>query len=207
MIKYYQFEVALVDVEPKIFRVFTLPADASFFDLHIAIQIACGWANYHAYVFENEDEEAIAKPYASEFEDDDADDIPDDVAVKLDTYFRDGLKIKKCLYLYDFNDCWLHSVTLQHVFTEERIFKREFLDGSKSFPPENCGGLRGYEELRILKKTGKIPESIDWDDAANIIELMEEWDPDEFNFEEIKTNFDLPLWTPHESEKIRLAHT
>lgn len=205
MIKYYQLEVALVDIEPKIFRVFTLPADASFFDLHTAIQLACGWENYHAYLFENEDEEAIAKPYSSEFDDDDADDIPDDVALKLSNYFQDGRKIKKCSYLYDFSDRWLHSVTLQHVFTDEKIFKREFLDGAKSFPPENCGGLRGYEELRALKKTGKIPESIDWNDAANIIELMEEWEPDEFNFETIKAAFDLPLYPIHVSSKVKSA--
>jgi hypothetical protein len=206
MIKYYQFEVALAAVNPKIFRVFNLPADASFFDLHAAIQLACGWANYHAYAFENEDEEALAKPSSSEFDDADEDDIPDDVALKLSSYFQDGRKLKKCFYLYDLSDRWLHSVTLQHVFTDERIFKREFLDGARAFPPENCGGIRGYEELRTLQKTGKIPDSIDWDDAANIIELLEEWDPEEFNFEEIKAAFDFPLSPLHESSEIQAAH-
>lgn len=196
MPQYYQFEVCLVGVNPKIYRTFALPFDATFFDLHSAIQMACGWHNYHGYIFQNEDEENLAKPYSAEFEEANADeednDIPDDVAIKLSSYFQNGSTIKKCLYVYDLGNYWLHSVTLRHVFEDDEIFLRELLDGAGSFPPENCGGLHGYEELVTFKETGKIPNSMRGDDAINIMDLLEDWSPHHFDFDKTKAFFDLP---------------
>lgn len=197
MPKYYTFEVSLIGVEPKTFRTFSLPFDSTFFDLHNAIQVACGWQNYHGYMFQNENEEDLAKPYSSELnesnEDSTYDDIPDDVAVRLSSYFQDGSKHKKCVYIYDFQDQWLHEVTLLRVFETDVIFLRELQDGAGTFPPESCGGIRGYEELIAMKQTGKVPDSLDWSDAASIVELLEEWNPGDFDFNSVKFVFDLPV--------------
>lgn len=196
MSKYYQLKVSLTGIQPEIFRTFTLPCDATFFDLHSAIQFACGWGNYHGYTFQNEDEEDLAKPYSSEFieinEDEYDDTIPDDIALKLSSYFQDGNKAEKCLYLYDLQDYWLHTVTLQQIVEDDTIFLRKLLDGARSFPPESCGGIRGYQELCALKETSRIPDSLDWSDAANIIELLDEWSPNDFHFNRLKAIFDLP---------------
>lgn len=198
MFHYYQFKVCLIGPEPTIYRTFALPCEATFFDLHIAIQLACGWQNYHGYMFQNEDEENLAKPYSVEFdasnieEEEEEDNIPDDVAIKLSSYFKDGSKIKRCLYIYDLRDYWLHAVTLQRIVEEEDLFLRKLLDGDRAFPPEDCGGIQGYKELIALRQTGKIPDSVDWNDAENIVELLQDWSPDEFIFDKTKAFFDLP---------------
>jgi hypothetical protein len=192
--QYYRFEVCLEGVEPKIFRTFSLPADASFFDLHTAIQVACGWWDCHNYVFQNEYAETLAKPCTSvgaeEPPDNTDDDAPDDTALKLSTYFQEG-HVQKCFYLYDSQNLWLHTITLQRTFTDERSFARELLDGAGAFPPENCRGVQEYTELITLKETGAIPDAVDWEDAVNIIELIEDWDPHAFNLDDAKAAFDL----------------
>jgi hypothetical protein len=196
MSKYYQLKVSLIGIQPEIFRTFTLPCNATFFDLHTAIQLACGWGNYHSYLFQNEDEEDLAQHYFTEFNEsnDDAldDTIPEDVSLKLSSYFQDGNKVGKCFYLYDFQDYWLHSISLQQIVEDETVFLRKLVDGARCFPPESCGGILGYQELCALKETGKIPDSLDWSDAANIMELLDEWSPDDFNFNRLKAIFDLP---------------
>ena len=45
MPKYFEFEVSLAEIAPKIWRRFLLTSQASFDDLHEAIQAACGWEN------------------------------------------------------------------------------------------------------------------------------------------------------------------
>jgi hypothetical protein len=196
MVLYYRFETSLVDIEPKIYRTFALPFDATFFDLHSAIQMACGWQNYHSYMFQNEDEEDLAKPYSSEFDEasteGEDENIPDDVALQLSSYFQDGSKIERCFYIYDLRDYWLHTVTLQRVIEEDTVFLRKLLDGDGAFPREDCGGVQGYKELLTLKETGKIPNTVDWSDAANIVELLENWAPNNFDFDKTKAFFDLP---------------
>jgi hypothetical protein len=51
MPSYYEFEVSLQGVKPKTWRRFQLRTDASFLDLHYAIQLACGWENAHLFAF------------------------------------------------------------------------------------------------------------------------------------------------------------
>jgi hypothetical protein len=51
MPKYLEFEVSLREVRPKIWRRFLIREAATFQELHEAIQVACGWANYHLFAF------------------------------------------------------------------------------------------------------------------------------------------------------------
>ncbi|GEM_PF-5178876 len=39
----FQFKIELVGIEPTIWRKFEVPADANFWDLHVAIQDCMGW--------------------------------------------------------------------------------------------------------------------------------------------------------------------
>lgn len=51
MSEYFEFEVSLKDVKPKIWRRFLIPTTATFLHLHEAIQYSCGWNNCHLYSF------------------------------------------------------------------------------------------------------------------------------------------------------------
>jgi hypothetical protein len=49
--KYYEFEVELTGLRPRIWRRFYLTSGATFEALHGAIQAAFGWQGYHLYEF------------------------------------------------------------------------------------------------------------------------------------------------------------
>jgi len=47
----FQFKIALQVITPEIWRRIQVPADYNFWDLHIAIQDAMGWYDYHLHAF------------------------------------------------------------------------------------------------------------------------------------------------------------
>ena len=46
-----QFRVTLEEVEPLVWRRIEVPASYSFWDLHVAVQDAMGWRDYHLHMF------------------------------------------------------------------------------------------------------------------------------------------------------------
>lgn len=53
---------------------------------------------------------------------------------------------------YDFGDGWEHDVRLSSIeeYTQGEARKKEFVSGKRTCPPEDCGGIWGYEELLEL---------------------------------------------------------
>jgi hypothetical protein len=47
----YQFRVELLEIEPSIWRRIQVPAEYSFWDLHVAIQDSMGWLDYHLHEY------------------------------------------------------------------------------------------------------------------------------------------------------------
>lgn len=85
-------------------------------------------------------------------------------------------------YTYDFGDSWRHVITVENIFEPESGKAYPIcVDGERSCPPEDCGGVSGYEELLKIKKDKNHPEYeekiVDW--------LGEDFDPKEFNTEEV----------------------
>ena len=69
-------------------------------------------------------------------------------------------KAQTVIFEYDFGDSWEHEIRLSSIDTYNDGEKREivFLNGKRDCPPEDCGGIWGYEELlEILdkRKSGK----------------------------------------------------
>ncbi len=48
----YQFKITLRNIKPPIWRRIQVPETYSFWDLHVAIQDAMDWSDYHLHVFE-----------------------------------------------------------------------------------------------------------------------------------------------------------
>jgi hypothetical protein len=46
-----RFWVGLRDIAPPIWREIEVPSNYSFWDLHVAIQDAMGWLDYHLHAF------------------------------------------------------------------------------------------------------------------------------------------------------------
>lgn len=176
MPSYYEFDVSLQEIEPRIWRRFQLAEDATFLDLHEAVQTACGWENSHLFVFRGEDGGDIA---GIPTDDDWGEPIPDAATVRLAHFFD---RQRQCLYEYDFGDSWLHDVRLERVAKLPQRFHRRLVDGARAFPPEDCGGLPGYEDCFHVAGGGDDPEGLSgW---------LGGWDPERFDLDRVRGLFD-----------------
>ena len=153
----YQFKITLAEIDPAVWRRIQVPAAYSFWDLHVAIQDAMGWQDYHLHEFR------ILNPKRKQVE---AIGIPDDDAFIGDEKVLPGWKLRiakyfsaenpQCSYTYDFGDDWRHSVVLEEILP--RVKRARYpgcSDGARACPPEDCGGIPGYEDLlRAARRKG-----------------------------------------------------
>ena len=120
-----------------------VPADLTVHDLHLIIQAAMGWDNYHLYDF------SLGK---QRFSIPDSDDYQTDVTIdsrkmKLENIYSSG-KSTRLHYIYDFGDSWEHDVIIEKSLEEvaEEKYPR-CIDGARACPLEDCGSVPGYYEL------------------------------------------------------------
>lgn len=191
MPKYFEFEVSLRDIKPRIWRRFLLATSATFSDLHDAIQASFGWGGYHLWDFRGPKrlDPVLAAPGPDELDFHDPDEVeePDADLVALASFFTAGRKVERCVYRYDFGDDWQHDVKRVAVRTEEASFERRLLAGELAGPPEDCGGQPGYDRLVEIFETGRDP----WEEDASVLaEWLGDWRPDGFELATVKAHFD-----------------
>ena len=145
----YRFGVHLRGTEPPIWRLIDVPAEYRFWDLHVAIQDAMGWLDYHLHEFsiiapDSRKPVTIGIP-ASDFGYDD-DDVLRDTECAIADYFRSPGD--KATYIYDFGDGWQHRLALSRVLPREPGVRYPVCrDGERACPPEDCGGVGGFRSF------------------------------------------------------------
>ena len=183
----YVFKVSLKGIEPPIWRLIEVPANYSFWDLHVAVQDAMGWLDYHLHAFRilnsaTGEVEEIGIP-GDEPLDDEHDCLPG-WEVPVAEYFRHPGD--RAEYEYDFGDGWKHEVVLEAI--ADRAPKTKYprcLGGARACPPEDCGGTRGYEQMLSIIQDPSDEEyesTVDW--------LGGHYDPDTFDPNAVR--FDSP---------------
>ena len=139
----YQLLVVLEGSEPKIWRQITVPGNMTLADLDRIIQAAMGWTNSHLHQF------TIEGQVYGVLDDEWIDEMPSlpDNGFTLDAVL--GTEVKSFSYEYDFGDGWQHQVEVQMVMVadEKRNSWPMCLAGANACPPEDVGGLGGYEEF------------------------------------------------------------
>ena len=128
MAGFYEFEVALADITPHIWRRFLLSKNSIFADLHHAIQASFGWENAHLWEFTKPgtEGEIIA---GIPGEDRGGDITPDGWKVILSDFFDLGTGRDRCGYIYDFGDYWEHKVVLKKELAGAGDFFRHLVAG------------------------------------------------------------------------------
>ena len=185
LMQHYKLKVKLLNVsKPPVWREVLVPRDCTFDDLHHVIQIAMGWEFAHLYQFILGDRRNPI--YVNNFDNNSiglgdffsANQIDSDK-----TLIADYLKKKKdkFKYEYDFGDSWMHEVTLVD-FVEAPIDQQVpcVLRGKGACPPEDCGGVWGYEHLKTVisnPKLAEYEEFMEW--------LDDDFDPKEFDIDEV----------------------
>jgi hypothetical protein len=137
----YQLRISLKDIQPSIWRRIQVK-DCSLVVLHKVIQAAMGWEDYHLYSFEIDGKE-FGDPALIE---DDLD-MEDARATWLSEIVPEDGKRYRFEYTYDFGDGWKHEVLFEGCPGAEKGVRFPLcLEGERACPPEDSGGISGYEE-------------------------------------------------------------
>ena len=150
--KVFEFKVTLRDITPEISRVVQVPSDFTFYDLHSVIQSAFNWENSHLFEF------IIKKRVIADYEDEFGE---EDILAARDILLEEEFKRKsqKGLYIYDFGDNWEHEIFLRNTFTAEKGEKYpNCIDAKGNTPPEDVGGVWGFENFKTIMRDKSHPE-------------------------------------------------
>ena len=174
----YQFKITLKGTKPPIWRRILVPETYTFWDLHVAIQDAMGWEDYHLHEFTLLSPKTGRKVKIGIPSDEDVDygwEVLAEWNQKIAHYFSS--ENSKADYVYDFGDGWEHSIKLEKILPRETgVAYPRCIGGKRACPPEDCGGIGGYAEF--LEAIG--------DPANELHEDMLDWvggsfDPDDFD--------------------------
>jgi len=134
----YLLKITIDGIVPPIYRSIHVPETFSLNKLHHIIQIAFGWNNSRIYCFRQAD-------------------VPTtnpllwgggvtrwDKKVKLNEVLQQVGDILP--YEYDLREHWKHTIVLENIRPGLSKWAR-CTDGARAAPPENCGGIPGYDDL------------------------------------------------------------
>jgi hypothetical protein len=151
----YQFRITLKDITPPVWRKIQVPETYTFWDLHVAIQDVMQWSDCHLHQFKITDPGIGAKiDIGIPDEEDDHYEILPGWKQKISDYFFADYKTAD--YIYDFGNNWRHLILLEKILPREKdIVYPVCIDGKRACPPEDCGGVGGYEKfLEIIMDPG-----------------------------------------------------
>lgn len=189
-----QFKITLKGVRPPIWRRIQVPSSYSFWDLHVAMQDAMGWLDYHLHAFQLRSPAGGPRVEIGIPSDEPYLDLRETLPgweIAVPNYFT--LSNRRATYLYDFGDGWKHSVVLEKIEPlEDSRTLPVCLSGRRHSPPEDCGGIGGYR--RFLEIIGD-PTHEEHEDM--LVWVGGSFDPEHFDKNSIR--FD----DPH--ERWRLA--
>jgi len=146
----YLVRITLVESSPEIWRQFVVPKSISLDRLHDVIQIIMGWQDYHQHEF------VFGEKRFTEFPEKGDSMKPSSGVVLGDLAKRKGSRFS---YIYDWGDDWLHELMLEEskaVFPQLPIPLR-CLAGAGACPPEDVGGIYGYQEFCEAMKKPRHP--------------------------------------------------
>jgi hypothetical protein len=171
-----ELKIVLRETEPPIWRTVRVRAASTLADLHDVIQAAMGWEDAHLHYFR-----VGAVRYSSSalggFDVDWDDDMQDERGARLSDLIR--RKGQRLTYEYDMGDSWQHGVRVEQLLEpEEGVRYPVCVAGERACPPEDIGGVWGYERTAEAVRDPADP------DHEDMIEWVGEFDPEAFDLEE-----------------------
>jgi hypothetical protein len=171
----YQLRITLQEVQPPVWRRIQVK-DCSLARLHRIIQVAVGWEDYHLYSFEIEGTEygdpELVQPDLE---------MEDACATWLGEIVPEDGGRFRFVYNYDFGDNWRHEVLFEgHPPVEKGVRYPLCIEGERACPPEDVGGISGYE--------GYLAVMADPDDEQHedYMRWRGPFDPEQFDLEGVK---------------------
>lgn len=163
--KAYQLKITIKDTKPPIWRRVIIPEKITFEQLHLTIQSAFCWDNYHMYEFEFP-ETGIHVTDHSKVIDGYEDTREIDSSKLIDELLTNNNKFK---YVYDFGDWWEHTIIVEKILTDYGERYPQVIKYKGNVIPEDCGGPFAYDNL--LHGDPAVEEDReDWDELQKPID-------------------------------------
>ena len=174
-VEIYQIKVTLRESLPAIWRRVQVRSDITLAKLHRILQRVMGWEDTHLHQFVIQDERYGA-PHKN---DEGPRKMRDERKHKLgDMVPAEGSEFR---YEYDFGDDWQHVLLIEKILSpQENVRYPLCLAGARACPPEDVGGISGYENFLQAIRDSKQPEHdelLAWVGGA--------FDPEEFDVDQI----------------------
>ena len=168
----YQIKISLRGAKPPIWRRVLVTVATTLDQMHDIIQTAMGWDDYHLHQF------MVNRTYYGRPHPDDFYPMQDERKYTLKQIVS-GEKFK-FRYEYDFGDGWDHELLVEKILPldPESDYPR-CVKGKRACPPEDVGGVWGYEGFVEAITDPKHPEHED------MLEWAGEFDPEEFDLDEV----------------------
>ncbi len=172
----YRLKITLTGSRPPIWRRVEVDGNISLGELHEVIQIAMGWEDSHLHQF-IVDDTYYSTPYPGmadweimEYMQDANEISLQQVAVEVGVRFT---------YKYDFGDSWEHMIRVEQIKEPEvEVLYPVCLTGKRACPPEDVGGVWGYEECLSALQNKNHPEHERYSEW-----IEEPFDPENFDLE------------------------
>jgi hypothetical protein len=136
----YQIKITLQDNNPPIWRRIQVRGNTSLDKLHDILQIVMGWTDSHLHQF------IVGEAYFG-LPDPEYDDLPmsDETQFTLSRITnREGSAFT---YEYDFGDSWHHGLLVEKIVPPKEVQYPICLAGERACPPEDVGGIWGYQQF------------------------------------------------------------
>ncbi len=175
--KIYQLKVTLKHTKPPIWRRILVPSQISLGDLHEILQVTMGWEGGHMHEFK------IKGVIYSKFIPEAASIFTSEEDEDLFTLEEVGLrKGQRFVYTYDFGDDWQHTIEVEKILTQDTPLEYPVcLKGQRACPPEDIGGVWGYQRFLEAIKDPSHPLHEDYLERFGITEF----DPEEFDIDQV----------------------
>jgi hypothetical protein len=160
-------KVTLKGTKPPVWRRLLVPGSMTLRDLSEAILTAMGWMGGHLHAFE-----VGGRQYGDPAT---TDDVADEKRLTLNGVLKSG--VRRFGYDYDFGDNWEHVIAVEKTIPP--VPGQAYpacVDGKRNCPPEDCGGVWGYDELLEILADPAHPEReerLEW--------IGGDFDPEEFD--------------------------
>ncbi len=146
-----QLKATLRKVAPPVWRRIQVRSDATLESLHRCLQVIFDWNGSHLHSFRS-----ATTLYGPSILADDVDSVDERKARIGDVFHRTGEWI---LYEYDFGDGWAHRVLFERAVA--LAFDQPYpwvLAGRRACPPDDVGGVWGYERFLEVMSNPRHPE-------------------------------------------------
>jgi hypothetical protein len=169
----YQIKVTLRDSKPPIWRRILVPGNITLAQLHPILQVVMGWYDAHLHQF------IVDGTYYGVPDPDDFVEVKDERRVRLNQIAP--METSKFIYEYDFGDSWEHELLVEKILSPEKGARYPVcIKGRRAGPPEDVGGVWGYDEFLEAIRDPDHPEHEDY-----LEWIGGEFDPEAFDLDEI----------------------